>query len=129
MQTLKKYLPQWLISPRWKTKATTMHFSPLLICSLEIFSPAILLSASTSKNKQILQEVQDFARIEHPVTPVIEGIPVVLANAEVRLDDDSLPGGIAGGVGDDEPNTVNATGVLGHDFGSDGVGSIAWVTD
>ncbi len=57
---------------------------------------------------------------------VDDDTPTVAANATVRLDDDALSGGIAGGVGDD-PNSANVSGTLGHSFGADG-GSIAWLT-
>ena len=39
-----------------------------------------------------------------------------------QLDDDALFGGIEGGQGDD-PNAVNITGILSHDYGSDGPGT------
>ncbi len=40
----------------------------------------------------------------------------------VQLDDDALQGGLAGGVGDDA-DSVNATGILPHSYGTDGAGS------
>lgn len=58
---------------------------------------------------------------------VQDDVPVVSAIDPVQLDDDALPGGIPGGVGDDV-DAVNVSGTLGHDFGADG-GSIAWLTD
>lgn len=53
--------------------------------------------------------------------------PSVSANATVALDDDVLAGN-PGGVGDDAPDTANTEGMLAHDFGSDGAGSIGWLT-
>ncbi|MCL6270909.1 DUF5801 domain-containing protein, partial [Sansalvadorimonas sp. 2012CJ34-2] len=52
--------------------------------------------------------------------------PSVGLNAEVRLDDESLPGGITGGTGDDEAAPLNTTGTLAFDFGGDGAGSVTW---
>ncbi|MEO5325994.1 DUF5801 repeats-in-toxin domain-containing protein [Mesorhizobium sp. CC13] len=53
--------------------------------------------------------------------------PGVSANATALLDDDALTGGNAGGTGDDT-NSANTSGTLGHDFGTDGAGSIAFLT-
>ncbi|MDN3557048.1 DUF5801 repeats-in-toxin domain-containing protein, partial [Halomonas maura] len=62
-----------------------------------------------------------------PVTLAFDDdAPAVDANATVQLDDDALPDGNAGGVGDD-PDGVNTTGTLAHDFGADGPGSIEWL--
>ncbi|MHC5348170.1 retention module-containing protein [Metapseudomonas furukawaii] len=57
----------------------------------------------------------------------LDDAPTVTANPYVRLDDDTLSGGIAGGVGDDA-DSVNAHGFLGFDFGADGGGSVQWLT-
>ncbi len=63
-----------------------------------------------------------------PVTLAFDDdAPGVGANATVQLDDDALANGNPGGVGDD-PDAVNTTGTLAHDFGADGPGSIAWLT-
>jgi hypothetical protein len=43
-----------------------------------------------------------------------------------RVDEDGLPGGIPGGVQDDEGATTLVTGTLGYDYGDDGFGSFAW---
>ena len=48
-------------------------------------------------------------------------------NPRVLLDDDALPNGNAGGIGDDA-DIANTTGTLRHDFGADGGGSIAFTT-
>ena len=45
-----------------------------------------------------------------------------------QLDDDALIGGIEGGPGDD-PNAVNVTGILSHDYGSDGAGTTLLTAD
>ena len=52
--------------------------------------------------------------------------PTVSENKLVQLDDDALANGNAGGVGDVDPDTANVTGTLGHSFGADGAGTIAW---
>ncbi len=61
-------------------------------------------------------------------TTIVDGQPSVDANATVTLDDDALAGGIANGTGDVSPDTSNLTGILAHNFGPDGAGSIAWLT-
>ncbi|MEQ1775760.1 MAG: DUF5801 repeats-in-toxin domain-containing protein, partial [Burkholderiales bacterium] len=53
--------------------------------------------------------------------------PVTSSNSTVRLDDDALAGGNAGGTGDDA-DAVAVTGTLGHNFGADGAGSVAYLT-
>ncbi|WP_374655539.1 Ig-like domain-containing protein [Dongia sp.] len=53
---------------------------------------------------------------------VDDDTPTVSANNLVQLDDDALPFGNAGGVGDDD-NSVNATGFLAHNYGADGAGT------
>ncbi|MCD8565091.1 MAG: DUF5801 domain-containing protein, partial [Burkholderiaceae bacterium] len=60
---------------------------------------------------------------------VDDDTPVVSENATVYLDDDAMAGGNAGGIGDQEPDVVAATGTLGHSFGADQPGSIAWLTN
>ena len=47
-------------------------------------------------------------------------------NPGVVADDDDLSGGNAGGVGDDD--ATNLSGILSHDFGNDGPGSIGFLT-
>lgn len=54
--------------------------------------------------------------------------PAVSANGLVQLDDDALAGGNPGGTGDLDPDTANTSGTLGHDFGADGAGSVAYLT-
>jgi len=54
--------------------------------------------------------------------------PAVSANSAVQLDDDALTGGNAGGVGDVDPDTANTSGTLAHDFGTDGAGSVDYLT-
>ena len=53
--------------------------------------------------------------------------PAVSANATALLDDDALTGGNPGGTGDDV-DSANTSGTLGHSFGTDGAGSIAFLT-
>ena len=53
--------------------------------------------------------------------------PAVSANLVVKLDDDAHPGGNAGGTGDGV-DAENTSGTLGHSFGADGSGSVAYLT-
>jgi hypothetical protein len=53
--------------------------------------------------------------------------PSTSANAFVQLDDDDLSGGNDGGIGDVDSSVV-LTGTLGHDFGTDGAGSITFAS-
>ena len=62
------------------------------------------------------------------VINVDDDTPTVSANAAVQLDDETLAGGIAGGTGDVNPDTANTSGTLGHSFGADGAGSVAYLT-
>ncbi|WP_437881317.1 retention module-containing protein [Pseudomonas sp. LRF_L74] len=55
------------------------------------------------------------------VTP--SGLPGTGENLLVLMDDDALPGGNPGGVNDIE-DSLNTTGILSHDFGPDGAGTI-----
>jgi hypothetical protein len=52
--------------------------------------------------------------------------PTAGDNPDVVADDDDLPGGNDGGIGDDD--ATNLSGVLAHDFGDDGAGSISFLT-
>jgi VCBS repeat-containing protein len=52
--------------------------------------------------------------------------PTTSANLTVQLDDDALGGGNPGSLGgDDDANSLNTTGTLGHNYGADG-GTIAY---
>ncbi|WP_223570019.1 beta strand repeat-containing protein [Pseudomonas sp. BF-R-26] len=53
--------------------------------------------------------------------------PAVSANSTVLLDDDALTGGNSGGT-DDDADAANTSGTLGHDFGQDGAGTVAYLT-
>ncbi|RJG09115.1 hypothetical protein D3879_25265 [Pseudomonas cavernicola] len=53
--------------------------------------------------------------------------PTVSANNTVLLDDDALTGGNPGGSGDDA-NSADVSGTLGHAFGQDGAGTVAYLT-
>ena len=55
---------------------------------------------------------------------VKDDVPTVISNALVHLDDAVLSGGNGSGTGD----VMNVTGTLGHHYGADGAGSIAWLT-
>jgi T1SS-143 domain-containing protein len=56
-----------------------------------------------------------------------DDVPLATANETVQLDDDALINGIPGGT-DDDDNSLNASGTLGHNFGADGAGSVQWLT-
>jgi T1SS-143 domain-containing protein len=56
-----------------------------------------------------------------------DDVPTTGVNAPVQLDDDALANGIPGGVGDDA-DSINASGILSHNFGADGAGSVQWLT-
>ncbi len=54
---------------------------------------------------------------------VDDDTPVVSRNALIRLDDDALEGGNEGGRADN-PDSINATGTLAHNYGADGAGTV-----
>lgn len=56
-----------------------------------------------------------------------DDVPTTGVNAPVQLDDDALANGIPGGVGDDA-DSIDASGILSHNFGADGAGSVQWLT-
>ena len=57
---------------------------------------------------------------------VKDAVPTVnnANNARIKLDDDALAGGHAGGTGDVDPDSENLTGTLDFDAGADGIQSI-----
>lgn len=70
-------------------------------------------------------EIQDAAA---PTTPTDGGDPGA-APAEVVLDEEGLPGGIAGGPEDVAGESTRSSGLLGYDFGEDGPassGAFSW---
>ena len=77
---------------------------------------------STSGDDSIGDDDDDTVNI----TP--NDFPTTIPNPDVQLDDDALPGGIAGGIGDVDPDTPNTVGTVGFTFGGDGPGSIDWLT-
>jgi T1SS-143 domain-containing protein len=64
----------------------------------------------------------------HITINVDDDTPTVSANTAVQLDDDALAGGNPGGTGDVNPDTANTSGTLGHSYGADGAGSVAYLT-
>ncbi|MCC6926362.1 VCBS domain-containing protein, partial [Novosphingobium sp.] len=54
--------------------------------------------------------------------PIIDRKPITTPNPDVRLDDDALAGGNAGGTGDD-PDSIQVTGTL---SGTNGDGALTW---
>jgi len=63
-----------------------------------------------------------------PTTPETDGDPNTTP-ARAIVDEDGLPGGIAGGVRDVAGENIVTEGSLGYDFGEDGQGSFTWTTD
>src|SRR5690606_4742479 len=55
----------------------------------------------------------------------VDGLPTG-GNADAAVDEDGLPFGLPGGIGDRPGEEVEVSGVLGYSFGPDGVGSFAW---
>ena len=82
-----------------------------------------LTATATDKDGDSAQAMLD---IGHNLSFKDDG-PSVSTNLVVRLDDDALSGGNAGGTGDDI-DTANTSGTLGHSFGADNAGSIAYLT-
>jgi len=58
---------------------------------------------------------------------VVDGIPSA-GEASAEVDEEGLPGGIAGGVDDLSGELSSVSGSLGYSFGPDGAGSFAWST-
>ncbi|MGA4320880.1 retention module-containing protein [Ectopseudomonas hydrolytica] len=63
-----------------------------------------------------------------PVPPAIIGFPSA-GQSSNAVDEDGLPGGIAGGPNDLAGEDTVVTGSLGYSFGPNGIGSFAWSTD
>ncbi|MBM7060796.1 retention module-containing protein [Pseudomonas sp. UL073] len=96
-------------------------------------SPASSPTGDNGHNKQATETFQFLVTDENGNTgigtltiDIVDDMPLVGRNPQVRLDDDALDGGNPGGTGDADPDTVNATGTLNHEFGADGPGTIAW---
>ncbi|WP_442487638.1 Ig-like domain-containing protein [Halomonas litopenaei] len=62
-----------------------------------------------------------------PTTPETDADPSTSSGKAV-VDEDGLPGGVAGGINDVAGERLVATGSLGYDFGDDGAGSFTWNT-
>lgn len=56
-----------------------------------------------------------------PTTPTGDDVPLA------TVDEDGLPGGIAGGIEDVAGEAVQVSGNLGYDFGDDGIGDFRWL--
>ncbi len=63
-----------------------------------------------------------------PTTPETDGNPNT-SGAKAIVDEDGLPGGIAGGINDVAGERLVSSGSLGYDFGPDGAGGFTWSTD
>jgi len=81
---------------------------------------------TTGINFAFTEEIEEFGdepQSDQATDNVINGLPSVGENESLALDDDTLSGN-PGGINDDDPNNLNLTGVLSHDFGTDGPGTI-----
>ena len=64
---------------------------------------------------------------DRPTTPLSDG-DLATASPLALLDEDGLPGGEPGGIGDIPGEATVAMGNLGYDFGDDGAGDVVWET-
>ena len=64
---------------------------------------------------------------DQPTTPLTDGDGATTSPLAL-LDEDGLPGGKPGGIGDIPGEATVATGNLGYDFGDDGAGDVVWET-
>ena len=81
-----------------------------------------------------IANIFEISPLQEVVLPLVEdeeppsnGLPSIGVNTAVRMDDEDLANGILGSVdGSDDPGPtpLNAIGVLSHDFGSDGGGTV-----
>ena len=89
---------------------------------------------STDTNFDAPFDIGGFRLVNSNVTPNLfsaltfqDDGPATSANNTVLLDDDALTGGNPGGT-DDDADAANTSGTLGHDFGQDGAGTVAYLT-
>ena len=107
------------------TPASGANFSAVGVDPLSTPNPLPLLGPESLPGLQFTFQrgaIPESAPLSVTPVPPINGLPTVGSNAAALLDDDAMAGGNPDGIGDD-PNSVNATGVLAHDFGSDGAGT------
>ena len=103
------------------TQPSGANFAPYKVDPLATPDPLPLLPPEQLPPIQFTQNRLVPTAGEEP-SPPTNGFPSIGPNALAQLDDDALAGGIAGGVGDD-PDSVNTTGILAHNFGPDGAGT------
>lgn len=81
---------------------------------------------TTGVNFALTQEIvrsDDELQVVRTDVNTVNGQPLAGPNNRIALDDDAL-GGNRGGIDDDNPDSLNLSGILSHDFGSDGQGTI-----
>ena len=91
--------------------ASGANFTSAEVDPLSTPNPLPLLPPEELPNWQVHFETVPLLPLEEDEPPP-NGLPSLAPIAQVRLDDDDLPGGIAGGVGDDPNAPLNASGVL-----------------
>jgi hypothetical protein len=82
------------------------------------FDTTGLSFASTQEIEQLDDQLQVFRPDNN-----LNGLPLAGENTRIAIDDDTL-GGNRGGIDDDSPDSQNLSGMLSHDFGSDGQGTV-----
>ena len=99
-------------------------------------NPLPLLPPEELPNWQVHFETVPLQEVVLPLVddeePPPNGLPSIGVNAAVRMDDEDLANGILGSVdGSDDPGPtpLNAKGVLSHDFGSNGAGTVLLLGD
>ena len=113
-----------------KTPASGANFSNASVDPLFTPDPLPLLPPEELPNWQVHFETVPLQEVVLPLVedePPPNGLPSIGVNAAVRMDDEDLEHGILGSVdGSDDPGLtpLNAKGVLSHDFGSDGGGTV-----
>ncbi|WP_422242728.1 DUF5801 repeats-in-toxin domain-containing protein, partial [Zwartia sp.] len=123
-----------LLIKQGSTTVMTLSVNPLNGDYSVVQNTSIMHTAGMNENSQnftvtyhVTDNDGDFAL--GPLYIVVnDDTPTIIRNNVVQLDDDLMPGGNPGGLGDASPDTVNTTGTLGHLFGADGAGSISWMT-
>ena len=98
--------------------------------------PLPLLGPEELPNWQVNFETVPLQEVVLPLVeeeePPPNGLPSIGVNAAVRMDDEDLANGILGsldGSDDPGPTPLNAKGVLSHDFGSNGGGTVLLLGD
>ena len=119
-----------------KIPASGANFSNASVDPLLSPDPLPLLPPEELPNWQVHFETVPLREVVLPLVedeePPPNGLPSIGVNAAVRMDDEDLANGILGSVdGSDDPGPTpfNAIGVLSHDFGSNGGGTVLLLGD